>query len=221
MSMIRQLKDIGLGGVGKSVFYSYRHTSSFSKLIFTSQVITEISPATTFNIGNRFTIGTGRRGASHPKIRRSKISTTSDSQVTHTGDNIAIIGPASILHVEGEFSMGDSYVNSHSRIICGDEITIGDGVAIAWNVEILDDDRHTIMVDGEKRIRSAPIRIEDNVWVGHNVTIQKGVTVHEGSVIGSNSVVTSDVPPDSLVAGTPAQVIHDNVTWGSGQTSKR
>lgn len=215
MSKIRQLKDLGFWGLLKSVYYSYRHTSSLSKLVFTSQVITEISSNTTFNIQNRFTIGTGRRGASHPKIGRSKFSTAPNSEVAHTGDKMAIVGPASVVHVEGKFAMGDSFVNSHSRIICGDEITIGDGVAIAWNVEILDDDRHDLVVNGSKKPRSAPINIEDNVWIGHNVTIQKGVTVNEGSVIASNSVVTSDVPSNCLVAGTPAQVIQESVTWGS------
>jgi acetyltransferase-like isoleucine patch superfamily enzyme len=105
-------------------------------------------------------------------------------------------------------------VNSHARILCGDEIQIGDDVAIAWNVQLLDDDRHALSVDGEPTKRSAPIRIEDDVWIGHDVSIHKGVTVREGSVIASNSVVTNNVPPNTLVAGTPAEVVRENVTWG-------
>jgi len=110
--------------------------------------------------------------------------------------------------------MGDSYVNSHARILCGDEITVGDGVAVAWNVELLDDDRHSLSVDGTRSERTAPIVIEDDVWVGHSVSIHKGVTVHEGSVVASDSVVTSDVPPNTLVAGTPAEVVREDVSWG-------
>ncbi|MDZ7731072.1 MAG: acyltransferase [Natrialbaceae archaeon] len=111
--------------------------------------------------------------------------------------------------------MGDSYINSHSRILCGDEIRIGDGVAIAWNVELLDDDRHHLSVGGEPVDRTAPINIEDNVWIGHGVSIHKGVTVHEGSVIASGSVVTSDVPSQTLVGGSPARVLREDVSWGS------
>jgi len=182
--------------------------------VVTSQVIIEIHPETAFDIDNRFAVGIGRNGASHPRIGRSKISTTAGSSITHSGTEVAIVGPASVLHVEGDFSMGDSYVNSHARILCSDEIQIGDDVAIAWNVQLLDDDRHTLSVDGEPTERSAPIRIEDNVWIGHDVSIHKGVTVREGSVIASNSVVTSDVPRNSLVAGTPTRVVRENVTWG-------
>jgi len=211
---LRQLRDIGLRGVAKSVYYSFRNTGSLSSLVVTSQVITEISPHTTFDLRGRLTIGTGRRGASHPRIARSKFSTSAGASVVHSGEDIGIVGPGSVVHIEGEFSIGDSYINSHARILCGDEITIGNGVAIAWDVEILDDDRHNFSVNGVQAQRTAPITIEDNVWIGHSASIQKGVTIREGSVVASNSVVASDVPANTLVAGTPAEVIKEDVSWG-------
>lgn len=211
---LRQVRDIGIRGGAKSVYHSIRHTSSLSALVFTSQVITDISPETTFDINNRFTVGTGRQWATHPRIGRSKVSTTKGAFVSHSGEEMALIGPGSVLHVEGDFSMGDSYINGHSRILCGDKISIGDGVAMAWNIELLDDDRHTMSVDGKQTNRSGAIRIKDNVWVGHDVSINKGVTIKEGSVVASDSVVTTDVPPNTLVAGTPAKVVREGVEWG-------
>lgn len=216
LDRFRQFRDIGLFGGIKSVYYSLRYTGSLSSLIVTSHVITEISPQTNFNVNGRLTIGTGRRGASHPRIGRSKFSTTETASISHTGEHLAIIGPVSVLHVEGDFSMGDSYVNSHARIICGEEITIGDNVAIAWNVELLDDDRHSLSVDGAPTKQTAPIHIKDDVWIGHSVSVHKGVTIHEGSAVASDSVVTSDVPPNTLVAGSPATVIRENIFWGEG-----
>ena len=212
--LLRQLRDIGLRGGLKSMYHSVRQTGRPSSLVVTSQVITEIHPETEFKIGNRLTIGTGRRGASHPRIGRSKLHTEPGSTVQHTGRDLAIIGPASVLHVEGEFSMGDSYINSHARILCGDKIKIGDDVSIAWNVQIIDDDRHDLTVAGNPTQKTGPIDINDDVWIGHDVSIHKGVTVHTGSVVASNSVVTSDVPPHTLVAGTPAEVIRQDVEWG-------
>jgi maltose O-acetyltransferase len=53
--------------------------------------------------------------------------------------------------------------------------------------------------------RTAPIVIEDNVWVGHGAVIQPGVRVGKGSVVSANSVVYDDVPPDSLAVGNPAR----------------
>jgi acetyltransferase-like isoleucine patch superfamily enzyme len=52
-----------------------------------------------------------------------------------------------------------------------------------------------------------PTRVGDNVWCGANVVIGSGVTVGERCVIGANSVVTHDLPPFSVAAGAPAEVI--------------
>jgi acetyltransferase-like isoleucine patch superfamily enzyme len=52
-----------------------------------------------------------------------------------------------------------------------------------------------------------PITLGDNVWVGRNAMIFPGVTVGEGSVVSAGAVVTSDVPPNTVVAGNPARRI--------------
>ena len=39
---------------------------------------------------------------------------------------------------------------------------------------------------------SAPIILEENVWLGANCTVCGGVTIGKGSVIGAGSVVTRD-----------------------------
>ena len=52
-----------------------------------------------------------------------------------------------------------------------------------------------------------PTRIGANCWLGANVVVTSGVSVGERCVIGANSVVTHDLPPFSLAAGAPAQVI--------------
>jgi acetyltransferase-like isoleucine patch superfamily enzyme len=109
--------------------------------------------------------------------------------------------------------MGNSYINYNSNVRCKEEITIGDGCAISWGFEILDDDSHELKIGGEKVKSSRPINIRDNVWIGHNSTVQKGVTINENSVVASNSVVTTDVPANTLVAGCPTEIKHENVNW--------
>lgn len=49
--------------------------------------------------------------------------------------------------------------------------------------------------------------IGDNVTVGTNVVIIGGITIGDRVVIGAGSVVVKDVPPDSVIAGNPAQVL--------------
>jgi acetyltransferase-like isoleucine patch superfamily enzyme len=52
-----------------------------------------------------------------------------------------------------------------------------------------------------------PTIIEDNVWLGAHVVVTSGVRIGRRSVIGANSVVTTDIPPFSVAAGSPAKVI--------------
>jgi acetyltransferase-like isoleucine patch superfamily enzyme len=51
------------------------------------------------------------------------------------------------------------------------------------------------------------VTIEDDCWIASNSTILAGVTVGKGSVIAAGAVVTKDIPPYSVVAGSPAVVI--------------
>lgn len=51
-----------------------------------------------------------------------------------------------------------------------------------------------------------PIRIGNDVYIGHGASIMPGVTVGDGAVIGAMAVVTKDVPPYAIVAGNPATV---------------
>lgn len=48
--------------------------------------------------------------------------------------------------------------------------------------------------------------VEDDVKIGSDTMLVAPVTVGARSVTGAGSVVTKDVPPDSLVAGVPAEV---------------
>jgi maltose O-acetyltransferase len=54
---------------------------------------------------------------------------------------------------------------------------------------------------------SLPIVIEDDCFIGYRSIILMGVTVGRGSIVGAGTVVTSDVPPNSIVAGNPAKII--------------
>ena len=54
-----------------------------------------------------------------------------------------------------------------------------------------------------------PVIIEDNVMIGANAVVLEGVRVGKGAVVAAGSIVTKDVPPNSVVAGTPARVIKE------------
>lgn len=87
-------------------------------------------------------------------------------------------------------------------------ITLGDGTFLGSNVVLT-----TINHDFNPRNRStaypAPIVTGKHVWIGSSVTVVPGVTIGEGAIVGAGSVVTRDVPPNTIVAGVPAQVIRE------------
>ena len=50
------------------------------------------------------------------------------------------------------------------------------------------------------------IYIEDDVWIGARSTVMKGIRIGEGAVVGTGSLVLTDVPPYTIVAGSPATI---------------
>ncbi len=103
-----------------------------------------------------------------------------------------------------------STVNQGSFIIALHSVEIGDHVSIGEYCSIRDNDHE--WTDADRLIRAqgyivAPVRIDDDVWIGRGAVIGKGVHVGRGAVIGASAVVVRDVAPYSVVAGVPAKLI--------------
>ncbi|WP_205536283.1 2,3,4,5-tetrahydropyridine-2,6-dicarboxylate N-acetyltransferase [Paenisporosarcina cavernae] len=56
---------------------------------------------------------------------------------------------------------------------------------------------------------ATPVIVEDDVLIGANAVVLEGVRIGKGSVVAAGAVVTKDVPPMTVVAGTPAKVIKE------------
>ena len=114
------------------------------------------------------------------------------------------------------------------RVDYGHNITIGDGSWVNFGLTALDVAPIVIGQDvligpncslytaihptepGPRRAKwesSAPITLEDNVWLGGSVVVCPGVTIGENSIIGAGAVVTRSVPANSIAVGNPARVI--------------
>lgn len=101
-----------------------------------------------------------------------------------------------------------TFINMNVTMLDNAPITIGNHVLIGPNSQFYTpshalDYRHR----REWEAFSQPIVVEDDVWIGGNVVINQGVTIGARSVVAANSVVNHDVPPDTLVGGTPARII--------------
>lgn len=98
-----------------------------------------------------------------------------------------------------------------ATVVTQTSVEIGDRVFIGANSTICDTDFHPLRSDARlanPRLGvSRPIVIEDDVFIGMAAIILKGSRIGRGSVVGAGSVVSSEIPPNVVVAGNPAQII--------------
>lgn len=107
-------------------------------------------------------------------------------------------------------------IGARSKVNAASGVSIGRGVRISWEVQLLDTDFHwTSSPSGRRRPHKAPIVLEPKVLVGTRALVLKGVTVGRGAVVGAGSVVRRDVPPGTIVAGNPATPVGEVADWGS------
>jgi acetyltransferase-like isoleucine patch superfamily enzyme len=95
-------------------------------------------------------------------------------------------------------------------IVCWDRITIGSGCGFGGNVSMWDTDFHGIIHTDRvnmEAVKTAPIIIGNNVWVGANCMILKGVEIGDRSVIGAGSLVNKKIPAGEIWAGNPIKFI--------------
>ena len=132
--------------------------------------------------------------------------------VIQAGCRIAIVGkpeqPAH-LHIGEGTEIGD-----RTTINVNQEVNIGACCSISWDCDISDTDFHQVILkEGKTPPVTAPVIIEDNVWIGSHCLIFKGVTIGHHSVVAAGSVVHRSVPPYSLVTGNPARRIDTIEGW--------
>ena len=84
-------------------------------------------------------------------------------------------------------------------------ITIGDYVTLAPKVHILAHDASTKHALGYTRL--AKVKIGNKVFLGAGTIVMPGVTIGSNVIVGAGSIVTSDIPSDSVYAGSPARMI--------------
>lgn len=110
-----------------------------------------------------------------------------------------------------ELVVGDSVGISGGSICAAKSISIGHGTLIGANSTIVDTDFHPLTATerytNASAGKSAPVVIEENVFIGMGCLILKGVTIGKNSVIGAGSVVRTSIPPNVIAAGNPCVVV--------------
>lgn len=100
-------------------------------------------------------------------------------------------------------------ISTHITINLDEKVTLEDNVTLSPFVRIYTG-THAIGSSSRRCTSEAiakPVVIERGSWVALGATILPGVRVGYGSVVAAGAIVTKDVPPNSFVAGIPAQLI--------------
>ncbi|NMO21185.1 acyltransferase [Pyxidicoccus fallax] len=136
------------------------------------------------------------------------------------GQNVAAYGPMLVSN-EGAVELGDRLTfvggmmpsslvcHEGARLVIGSDVQFNYGVSLESWVSVRIGARCMFasfvrIADRDGRT-TAPIVIEDDVWVAHGAILMPGVRVGARSVVAAGSIVTHDVPPDTLAMGNPAR----------------
>ena len=129
-----------------------------------------------------------------------------------TGDQIQLEHQVfiKIISDDAEIKIGQEvFIGYGVELDISDRLTMGNHVLIAPGCFITDHQHKygahdLIAVQG---CESAPVIIEDDVWLGANAVVLQGIRVGKGAIVGANAVVMRDVAPMTIVTGAPARPI--------------
>ena len=108
----------------------------------------------------------------------------------------------------------DTGLNGTSIVARSKKIIIGQRVAIAPNVVIMDSPFHKIWPPLERNNYSGKeldtdIYIGDDVWISTGCIILPGASIGQGSVVAARSLINKKFPKNCLIGGMPAKIIKE------------
>jgi acetyltransferase-like isoleucine patch superfamily enzyme len=127
------------------------------------------------------------------------------------------------LEPTGTVEVGEDATLVGAMFMGAERIEIGARTIVSYFVTIADCDFHprdpvarrreaiAIAPGGDPadvaELRSAPVTVGDDVWIGIGAIVLKGVTIGDRARVDPGAVVTRDVPPGGRVTGNPGQIV--------------
>lgn len=92
----------------------------------------------------------------------------------------------------------NNYIQATNGIIFGNNIELGPSVKIISSNHSFNNFR--------EHVKSNPIVIGNNVWIGANSIVLPGVEIGNNVIIGAGSLVSKNIPSNSIAFGNPCKV---------------
>lgn len=151
-------------------------------------------------------------------LRDSNIFIKGNNNILYIGDDCVVNNTSIILDNEGaEIKIGNKTSIAKAQIVSLEpyKIEIGEDCMLSYDIEIRNTDSHKIYdKDTNKRINEGnSVNIGNHVWLGMRAVILKGVNIGNNSIVAGGSIVTKDVKANTIVSGSPARQIKENVYW--------
>lgn len=121
-----------------------------------------------------------------------------------------LVGKGATLTIGSQVE-GRTSISYGTEIIANENVKIGSGCMLSWDVLVMDTNIHPIL-EPPTQIHQ-PVVIGDHVWLGARSTVLKGVAVGAGAIVGTAAVVVKDVAAHTAVGGNPAKVLKEGVRW--------
>lgn len=130
-------------------------------------------------------------------------------------DTARLLGGAEII-LDGDATLHigrNAGIRKVSFIAKGAKIDIGELCMFSNNIIVRNHDSHKVLMDGKIVNQAKNIVIGRHVWIGQNVTILKGVVIGDNSILALGSVITKSCPSGCIMAGNPAKIVKNDVSW--------
>lgn len=159
-------------------------------------------------------------GKRFEKFSRSKGIAELSIDGTITFKGYALFGKDCLIAVEenSHLEIGHrSGMGNSGKLICTEQITLGNNVRISFESQIMDSHFHQ-MVDtltGEKSALSAPIQIGNNNFLGNRVSILPGTMTPDFCTVASNSVCNKDyrnLGENILIGGVTSKLLKAHIS---------
>jgi len=113
----------------------------------------------------------------------------------------------------------NTFVGHHSHLACTENnssLSVGSDCMLSSYVQIRTGDSHSILdLNGIRINHASDVVISNHCWIGEGAKILKGTFLDSDLIVATGAVVKGTYPSNVIVAGNPAKVIKNNVTWDS------